>query len=181
MPTPPRLRWEIVLSHSLPKDLHRCIEVSLWGTNIHLCIRCLGLYPALITGLATRLELTSPDTLSSPFPEWADLTIRLIVPFAGAAAWGVEQVGVQLSKAARLTSGALIGVGAGWVLGLHLRQPWPDELVELSIAFGLVLLLGLLGRWTRLTDEADEIEAELPGGRKKTDDPDKNEVDPRAS
>lgn len=135
----------------------------------------------LAIGLFARLEYESPNASPLPLPVWADLTIRLIVPLIGAAAWGVEQVGVQLSKAIRLVSGALIGLGVGWVLGLHFREPWPGELIELSIGMALILLLGLLGRWTRLTTEAEELVGQPSAARKKTDDPNKNEVDPRAS
>jgi len=179
VPKASRLRWEIVLSLSRPGVLHRCVKVSLRGRDIHLCARCLGLYPALLVGLVANLWSARSGTPS--LPQWVELAIRLIVPIVGASGWGVEQAGVPLPKPVRVVSGALLGVGVGWVLGIHLRAPYPAALFELAAGLGLVVVLALLARWSRDLGEAEELVAEGGDGRKKTDDNGQNEVDPRAS
>jgi hypothetical protein len=153
---------------------------------VHLCARCVGLYPALALGLAARL--TTPDWLD-PHP-WLAFTLRFVAPVAGSAAWGLEQAGLAMPRAARVVSGVALGAGLGWVLGLHLRSPWPMELVELVIALGAILAIGMAARTLRAWTESDaDIAADLtaasglghdPDGRK-TDAPDENGVDPGTS
>ncbi len=176
-----------MLSHCRPEDLHRCLFVSFLGVSIHLCARCAGLYPALALALVARLaHLWVPET--------ADLLLRIVLPVVGAAAWGLEQAGapaLPLPRASRVLSGCMIGLGLGWVLGLHLRQPWPSELIRLMIALSLIGALGLLARLVRTPlgaegrDELPEpdvlVEPDTDGQQKKSAGQQKNEVDPRAS
>jgi hypothetical protein len=170
----------VVLSHAWPGDLDRCLAVSLGAARVHLCARCTGLYPALALGLAARLA-GLPWLEASPR---AELALRLVLPVLGGAAWGLEQAGLALPRAARVASGVALGAGIGWVLGLHLRAPWPGELVELSAALGAILVVGLLARSLRGGPVALDLgppPGPGPGSDgKKTPLREKNEVDPKA-
>lgn len=166
-------RWSVLLSHARPGELDRCLAPSLGAARVHLCARCTGLYPALALGLWARLAHAG----------WVEarpglaVALRLAVPLAGAAAWALEQAGLALPRAARLArvaSGAALGAGLGWVLGLHLRSPWPRELIELAVALTTILVAGVLARTLRAF-------AAAPRAREKTPVHGQNEVDPESS
>ncbi len=149
VPKASRLDWKILLSHSDTDDLHRCILVSFGAARIHFCARCLGLYPSLLVGTAARLA-------GLELPEPADVALGLILPLVGASAWGLEQIKPVGPNFFRVSSGVLLGLGLGWVLGLHLREPWPPEMVRLGLGLAAVLVLGLIARWLAASSTASE-------------------------
>lgn len=150
--------------------------MPIGARRVHLCARCLGLYPALGLALAARLAGVEAGRVAT--------LVALVLPLAGAAGWVAEQTGRDLSKPVRLASGALLGLGLGWVLGLHFRSPWPRELLELGAGLGVALLAGAVLRAARLDDGAIALvdpEAAAPATHKNGDVPFKNEVDPGSS
>lgn len=171
-----RFNWGILLSHSLDQHLHRCLCLHIGGRRVYFCSRCVGLYVTLVLGLIGQLA-------GFQVPSWCDFTLRIILPAMGALAWGIEQIGISLSKPVRLLSGILIGIGLGWVLGIHLINPWPRELVETSLVLGFILLIGLLGNMIRSPGATDHLTEALKLAEeelKKLSSQDKNEVDPEA-
>lgn len=163
-------RWGVLLSHARPGELDRCLAVPLGGRRVHLCARCAGLYPALALGLWARLAAAG-WVEDRP---WLAVALRLGVPLAGGAAWALEQAGLALprsgaiARAARTASGVALGAGLGWVLGLHLRSPWPRELIELGAGLVVILVAGVIARTLRATREKTPVHGQ-------------NEVDPGSS
>jgi hypothetical protein len=174
----------VLLSHAGPGELDRCLAVPLGARRVHLCARCVGLYLAL--GPALWARLARPGRLDDE-PRLA-LALRLVVPLAGGAAWALEQAGISLPRAGRvvrLASGLALGAGLGWVLGLHLRSPWPRELVELAAGLAAILVAGVVARALRAARSALDPPV-LPGpapdaAGKKTPLREQNEVDPESS
>lgn len=151
-----------------------------------MCTRCAGLYPALALGCGAGLA-------GAEVSGWAGKALSLGAPAVGAAGWAAEQAGLTVPRWVRLASGALLGLGLGWVLSLHLRSPWTTELMELAATLGLIALIGLTLRASRRPDDLPLIEplnqpgfegSDQPGfegSGKKSDSATENEVDPRAS
>ena len=173
-----RIHWNLLFSHSKPEDLDRCLVLSLGQTRIHLCTRCVGLYPTMLLALCLFLW-------GFPTPQWLDIALCLVLPIVGASAWGLEQAGVTLPKSLRLLSGAFLGLGLARVLTIHFVTPWPRELLELGAALAVILLLGWIARTLR--KDRDQIPLITPidptmiGDDKKTDPCPENEVDPKSS
>lgn len=141
VPGSPPSRWQLaLLAHQRPEAIHRCLRLRVGQGALYLCARCVGLYPALAAAAAARLALPGPPgALGHP-------ALRLGVPLAGGAAWVAEQAGIELGRPLRVLSGALLGLGLGWAIGLHLVEPWPVELMEIGAALALVAALGMLAR-----------------------------------
>ena len=145
--------WSMLLSHCGPNGLDRCLALPLGRRAVLLCARCAGLYPALLAAAAARLAGADLPGLEGP-------AVRLTVPLAGGAAWVAEQAGLELGKPLRVASGVALGLGIGWPLALHLRSPWPGELVELVAALALVLAAGLAARRLALGRRRRRIDPE---------------------
>lgn len=178
MPKASRLNWKIIFSHASSEELHRCFYVAFGGRSIHLCPRCLGLYPAMVLTAALYLaRVTLPSS-------WTEL-VAIGLPVVGGTAWILERFGVELSKWTRLVSGVILGLGLGWVLGMHLRDPWPQELYEVGVAMTVVLVLGIIAELRGHHQEAPPISTLLEdaeeGELKKSDSNRENEVDPKTS
>ena len=146
--------------------------------HLHVCSRCLGLYPALAVGAVLRAR----DLSLSPE---LDLVLRLLLPAFGALLWALEHARLATFKPwTRLGSGIMIGVGLGWVLLLHFQHPWPRELLELVAAFCALLLLGFALRTYRNIGELElqegALEINLPELDEKRATRPENEVDPDA-
>jgi hypothetical protein len=151
----------MLLAHCLPTENDRCLLVEIKGQHVHLCSRCVGVYPALGLGMWARLS-------DVPLPDWLAHAVALGLPLVGGLAWVVEEAGLRLPKAVRVVSGACIGLGTGHVLGEHCRSPWPGELLHLGIGFAVVLAVGLAARW-------------LSGGEAGSSPTPPDDVDPEAS
>jgi hypothetical protein len=117
-------------------------------------------------------------------PSAVDELVCVGLPIVGGSLWLLERFGADLSRFVRLFSGVLLGLGLGWVIGLHLRSPWPEALFELAISMTIILILGVLAELRGRFREAPPISELLDrggAGVKKSDPRPKNEVDPKAS
>lgn len=45
--------WPYLLSHHQPAEYHRCYSPAVGGRPVHICARCLGIYPGIVVGLFT--------------------------------------------------------------------------------------------------------------------------------
>jgi hypothetical protein len=180
-------RWSVLLSHAGSGELDRCLAIPLGSARVHLCARCVGLYPALAAGLWARLA--HPGWVEGR--PWLALALRLVVPLAGGVAWALEQAWPSLARSGpaarvgRTASGVALGAGIGWVLGRHLQSPWPGELVELAAGLAAILVAGVLARTLRSAWSAADLPV-MPGPAvdpdgKKTPLRGENEVDPESS
>lgn len=133
---------QVALAHEGPDGLGRCLRLPLGQRGVYVCARCAGLYPALVAATAARLWDVQVPGSDGP-------VLRLGLPVAGALAWVVEQAGADLGRPLRVLSGILLGAGIGWAFALHLRSPWPRELIEVAAALGVALVVGLAARAVR--------------------------------
>ena len=118
------------LSHHHPEQYHRCYQLG----GLRLCARCLGTYPVLFGLVAVQLALKAP--LAHPL-DW--LAVLLVVP--ATLDWAFGQVHPErFSNLWRSATGALLGMGLGRTLYIHLRSPFP---VALWLQLGLVTLVAL--------------------------------------
>jgi uncharacterized membrane protein len=108
------------LSHHAPEELHRAYRVG----RLHVCARCLGLYPVLLAALVIQFASRAP--LSWRADGW--IAIPLFLP--ALADWASGRFFPALgTNVWRTVTGALLGVALGRTLYIHLQQPWPQWLI----------------------------------------------------
>lgn len=129
------------LSHHAPQELHRCYR---WGP-VHVCARCLGVYPVLFATLAVCIALRLPLWFE------ADLPVVLALTVPALADWSYGQFRPQAgSNPWRTFTGALLGVALGRSLYVHFHRPLPQVLtVQLGLVAVVVPLVILGVYWRR--------------------------------
>ncbi|WP_436345534.1 DUF2085 domain-containing protein [Natronorubrum sp. FCH18a] len=101
--------WPYLLSHHVPSERHRCYSPVLFGRRIHLCARCLGLYPGILVALAASL-LASGLAHSST----TALLVVLLFPLPALVDWTVTTFTDRRGyNAVRTITGFLLGYGYG--------------------------------------------------------------------
>ncbi|SNZ06044.1 Uncharacterized membrane protein [Natronoarchaeum philippinense] len=117
-----------LLSHHRPAEYHRCYSPELRGRRIHVCARCLGIYPGIVVGM-----------LGYVLGPWRGTAVLLaaILPLPALVDWTLttfrESDGHNFVRTA---TGALLGCGYGLglaalVLGANVR------VLGIGIAYGL--------------------------------------------
>lgn len=105
---------KFVLSHHPPSEYYRCYSTEVAGRQLHVCARCLGIYPGIAAGvLAYRLAPPGFDLVPLvallPLPaflDWAATTFRDARGYNGT----------------RTATGALLGFGYGLGVSLLLFE-----------------------------------------------------------
>ena len=130
------------LSHHRDDELHRTYVLG----GVHVCARCLGVYPVLFAGMAALFVIRAP------------LAWRFDVPFALALTtpalldWAVGRFRpAWFSNPWRTFTGALLGVALARTLYVHVQRPLPPALIAqaaLVTAVGLPVIL-LSGKFKR--------------------------------
>lgn len=127
------------LSHHPPEELDRTWRLG----GVHVCARCLGLYPVMLTAIVLqfvwrvplRLPLEGLWGLLLAAPAILDWGYGRFRPHAGSNAW-------------RTFTGVLIGVALGRSLYVHFQRPWPPlllaQLALVAVVVVPVLLHGFL-------------------------------------
>jgi uncharacterized membrane protein len=108
------------LSHHHPSEFSRCYRLF----DVHVCARCLGVYPVLFAALVIQFSLGAPlshrlDVVGSAVltvPALGDWAYGRLHPTRGNNGW-------------RTLTGALLGVALGRTLFVHFQKPFPDSLV----------------------------------------------------
>ena len=106
--------FRFLLAHHWPEEYERCYRVAgLW-----VCARCLGLYPSLAFMLAFQVSGWVTEVPLEPLFLYA-------LPLPALISWTRHRVWhAQGSKPVSTITGAVLGVGLGRGLYLHLRDPW---------------------------------------------------------
>lgn len=108
------------LSHQTPAELHRAWSIG----GVHVCARCLGVYPVLLLGITLQFVMRAPLQLPGEVAAGLLLTLPAVLdwaygrfrPHAGSNAW-------------RSANGALLGMALARSLYVHFQRPWPPLLV----------------------------------------------------
>lgn len=108
------MKSPFALSHHRPADYHRCVAIG----GVHLCARCLGLYPVLFSSIGVQIALRSPL-------HWAaDPWIAFLLPAPAMVDWARGRLDPRTgTNFSRLLTGVLLGLSLGRTLYLHLRRP----------------------------------------------------------
>lgn len=128
------------LSHHHPDELHRCYRVG----GVHLCARCLGTYPILFAALALELALDAP--LSHPW----DLPVGLALIAPATLDWAFGRFHPhRFPNPWRTFTGALLGLGLGRSLFIHLHKPFPVLLLAQLLGVTAVAVPVILATYRR--------------------------------
>ncbi|RKD98253.1 DUF2085 domain-containing protein [Halopiger aswanensis] len=121
-----------VLSHHLPSEYHRCYSPSIGDRRVHVCARCLGVYPGIAMGVLTALFLLNDVPLALvallPLPALCDWALTTFRPARG-------------SNVIRTATGTLLGCGYGLGVALFLLE---HELAVLGIGAVYAVIAGFL-------------------------------------
>ncbi len=108
--------WRVLLSHHGAADLHHCFRIGSPDRGLHLCARCLALYPVLALTLGFEAALWRFES-----------EIRWLVAFTlvtpAVIDWSRSMLFASRgSNLARTVTGALAGVGLGLAFGDYFRD-----------------------------------------------------------
>lgn len=123
------------LSHHSPAEYDRCWRVG----GLHLCARCLGLYPVLVAAVALQVAWRAPLTHPLDWPLALPLVLPAVLDWAASRFWPVWG-----SNALRTLTGVLLGLALGRSLYVHLRAPFPPLLLAQAAVVGALFVPVLL-------------------------------------
>lgn len=132
--------WRLLLAHHPPAEYHRCVRIG----RLHLCARCLGMYPAMFAGLAIELVLQvhhPAALLARPWETWA--LIGLMSPASVDFIWGR----LDPSRGKRgigLATGVLLGLGLARTIYLNARTPLSGPGFQALGFLTLIVVFGIL-------------------------------------
>lgn len=123
-----------VLSHHLPSERYRCYSPTVFGRRLHLCARCLGIYPGIVLGFFAH---------SAGYTVLESLSLAAVLPLPALVDWVLttytERRGYNI---VRTTTGLLLGYGYGLGLALVFLEFDPRVFVvgiAYAVAAGLLL------------------------------------------
>lgn len=118
-----------LLSHHLPSEYHRCYSPTIAGRQVHICARCLGIYPGIVAGLLAYFFV---------FRGFSSLLLVAILPLPALLDWSMttftEKEGYNTVRTA--TGGAL-GFGYGFGVPLLLFDS-KISIVAVGICYALI-------------------------------------------
>lgn len=139
MSDPPQ-GWRVLLSHHGSAELHHCYRLGLTREGIHVCARCLGLYPVLVVTIGLEAALWRFESeyrwiaaFSLVTPAVIDWSRSMLFAARGSNGW-------------RTITGALSGVGLGIAFGDYFRDSSCGYFWALMAV--LVVVIALVW-WTR--------------------------------
>lgn len=126
-----------LLSHHLPSERDRCYAPTIFGTQYHLCARCVGVYPGVLIGVLAY-GAGMPAVLS-----WV-LVVLLPAPALGDW-WMTTAFSRPGWNSVRTGTGWLLGCGYGLGLGLLLGHG-DLRVLGVAVSYGAIAG-GLLYRY----------------------------------
>jgi uncharacterized membrane protein len=128
------------LSHHPPEELHRACRLG----GVHVCARCLGVYPVLLAGLLAQFALRTPL-----WHRW-DVGLVVLLTLPALLDWAYGRFRTHaFGNLWRLSTGVLLGVALSRSLYVHLQRPLPAPLLvqgALVTAVVLAVILAICAR-----------------------------------
>lgn len=122
-----------LLSHHLPSEYHRCYSPAIAGRRVHICARCLGIYPGIVAGFLAYFFL---------FRDYSPVLLVAILPLPALLDWSVTTfTGRDGSNIVRTATGVALGCGYGLGLSLLLVE---SKISVVAIGIGYALVSGYL-------------------------------------
>ncbi|HEY3450834.1 MAG TPA: DUF2085 domain-containing protein [Myxococcales bacterium] len=136
------------LSHHPASQYQRCVRVA----GLHLCARCLGLYPVMFAMIAAQIALKAP--LSWPY----DTSVALLLPAPTMLDWARGRFDpLAGSNFSRVTTGILLGISLGRTLYLHLVNPgFPLSMAQLGAIGAIAVVVEAAVWWRRRRTDPNE-------------------------
>lgn len=127
-----------LLAHHLPSEFHRCYSPVVRGRRVHLCARCLGIYPGIVAGILSYF--VGPQAVDP-------LALVAICPAPALLDWGITTFRDPRGyNAVRTATGALLGYGYGLGIAL-LAFDAALAVLAVGIAYAVVAALLLYHSW----------------------------------
>ncbi|PCR89871.1 DUF2085 domain-containing protein [Natrinema ejinorense] len=126
------------LAHHLPSERYRCYSPVLFGRRVHLCARCLGIYPGLLAGFLSQFLVLR---------EANALLVVALFPLPALIDWAVTTFRDRRGyNGVRTATGALLGYGYGCGLSLVLFE---SNLTVLGIGgcYGIIAVVSIYYAW----------------------------------
>ena len=139
-----RLSWRWVLSHHSAEELHRCYRLPLTARGLHVCARCLGLYPVLVATIGFEAGVWRFESSWRWLAAFA-LVTPAVIDWSRSMLFGTEGRNLW-----RTGTGALAGLGLGLAFGDYFRDPGCTYFWTLM---GLLAALTGLVWWVRPSHE----------------------------
>lgn len=127
-----------LVSHHEPSEWYRCYSPVLFGRQIRICARCLGIYPGIVAGIVAYLVAPASFT---------QFLLVAVLPIPALVDWGLTSFTDRRGyNGIRTITGASLGYGYGLGLGLLFGDA-DVRVVGLGIIFAVssVILLVLEG------------------------------------
>jgi hypothetical protein len=106
--------FALLLSHHPVDRLHLCYPLQIGSRQVHLCARCLGLFPAMFLVLGVGIA-------TGPWPWWLEWLLLFLPPLPAFLDWGTSTAAGKPERGnlVRLLGG--IGLGTGLGASLHIN------------------------------------------------------------
>ena len=134
------MNWEILLSHHPPEEGHRCVKVA----GVHLCRRCLALYPLTFAVIALQLALKG-------VPEDLQLWLLALGPLVPTLLFIAEQLDWLEYGPVQVYLGSLwLSIPLGVGLARYLLDPLEPLFWGMVLIYGIPAGMSVLYRkWPR--------------------------------
>ena len=122
-----------LLAHHLPAEFHRCYSPVVSGRRVHVCARCLGIYPGIVAGVLSYF--TGPWSVDP-------LVLVAVLPAPALLDWALTTFRDRRGyNVVRTVTGALLGYGYG--LGIALLA-FDAALAVLAVGVAYAAVAGAL-------------------------------------
>jgi len=101
------------ISHHHPHQYNRCYKVG----KLHICARCLGLYPILILLVILQFHIAVPKEYQN--------FVLFILPLPAIIDWSLGFIwGIKGYNWIRTFTGFLLGISISRLMWLHIKEPF---------------------------------------------------------
>jgi uncharacterized membrane protein len=119
------------LSHHPPEQYDHTYRFG----SVHVCARCLGVYPMLALGLTLQLAARAPLAWKGDVVGVLALTAPALID------WALGRLRLTRgSNAVRTATGVLLGLALARSLYIHFQRPFPEVLLAQAVSVTAVVI-----------------------------------------